>query len=817
MDTEQTEPVAEVPPIAAIHESDEDPPEEVANDAVEELNRIHAAQQFDAIPDTPSGFDPSYGMTEAPVAYAPVVSPGPAPVMTAPEPALPSSRELKTLEDLYDAYPEIGNGSYHLRVVRKHPTNWQNLRIAGFLSDIHEQITLVEFASRFGGHTYEVSVRGPGRSSTVDSKGETLTRTLVTIRVDIPGVPKMLSPSQNGAGSQMSSANSFFGAGAGPHPTVQIRRMDLEAEADKRREERERDINQRLSNQQGLDPHIFQQIEEAASRRGDEARSASLDIIAGLREHNNRMIDTVAQKDVIIQKLREDIVLVKTESANRFREEETKQVRELKERQDTEIRRIKEDQASIITRAQSEHQRAINELTERAQREREQIQRVEQSERERLRDDANRRESSLQEEFARRETSMRADYEARTRESDRAQERELRSVKEMRSQTIESIRSSESGKAVLAEKTASLQKGMMDHRVSELIAQVNSLTRQNDEMQAKYHKTPMEAVREAHEIAEATGFGGGGGVSEEPFDWKKGAVGAIQGLIEKAPEIARGLGDARQQNQHAVARAQQQAQHARVAAARSHQVRQQRMAQAPPSMVQRTQAIETVGGPQPRQSRPVAPPGMGPQPRTWDQSPGPPEPGTDSGMPGVMQGPPMGATEPLAHNLGSPPPPPSSAMPIAGGNPVESPGSPLQPHTGEEENKVSEQAQAQPPPAQAVAEPQDVDVPQKDGSSVNITQEQVMKFAQQLDLAISSGIVSPAQFAKSFIEEAGPDVTRTIMGLMTPDQLVDAIASEEGSASTSIVTRDGREFVRALWAETAKLLSQVLTGAQTPT
>jgi hypothetical protein len=59
-------------------------------------------------------------------------------------------RSAKTLEDLYESYPKIGDGAHFVRIERKKPEIWDNVRISGYLGDLHEQISMHDFAERYG-------------------------------------------------------------------------------------------------------------------------------------------------------------------------------------------------------------------------------------------------------------------------------------------------------------------------------------------------------------------------------------------------------------------------------------------------------------------------------------------------------------------------------------------------------------------------------------------------------------------------------------------------------------------------------------------
>jgi hypothetical protein len=808
-------PSAEAAPLP-----EEEAPREIEQDAIAELDRIHEAHQFAAPPMGAMGpMDNSYGMSpiaapmsQQPMAFAPLETPE---VHRREEPAVPSKRDLQTLEDLYDAYPDIGNGSYYMRVERKHPTRYGGQFIAGFLTDLHEQITLADFAQRFGGQVYEVSVRGPGRGSTLDSDGRIQARTLTSITVKVPGVP-VIDQNQPSNGGAMGTPS--FGGGR-EDPRVTMKRMEYDADALRRSEQREQRLRQEMMSRSAMSPELVRQMTEMAEQRAQETRSASAEIIKDLREEKRRMTEAIRERDAALDQLRQQLVHVQTDVQTRLRDEETRQVRELKLQQETNLARIKDDHAGAIQRMQQDHERRINEMNERHTRECESIRQNEARERERLRDDFNRREKSLQDDFnrremmfrdrensvkddfARREESIKRDYEMRFQQMERSAKRDL-----------DVIRSSESTKAELAQQTAQMQANLHMAEIQRLQSQAESSEAQAQEAQRELNKHTnkplLQQVEETKVIAETLGLTK---QKEEPFDWKKGAVSAVQKLFEKAPDIAKGFGEAREQNRMAVARAQQAAQHAQMRS--EHQRRRAMMQQPGHSMPPQMAAAPPQSPPQPERSvpRPPPPPGMGPQPRTWDA--GPPEP-HQYNLPPEPAGPPAREAPPPSPVAGPPPgeplPPPINAgptPPIAQESPSPHPSDAPVQAPAEEQVTQSEAAQKSvasvEQPAAVVEPPPPV---------VQVTNEQVAMFSEKLEEAIGSGIVTPAMFADGFITETSPETTLAIVQAIGPDQLVDAVAQQPGTESTAIVTREGRKFVQELWVEATHKAAAMLQG-----
>lgn len=767
-------------------------PDEIQHDAIEELDRIHRAQQFStgSVADYDQSYQMSQGSGDFPLPYE---------TRERESRAVPVSRELKTLEDLYDAYPHIGDGSHYLRVMRTHPTNFAGHRVSGFLEDIHDQITLAEFAKKFGGHVYEVSVRGPGRGNAIDADGRAVSRTLTTIKIQVPGTP-VVKLDSNGGGTVTT-----------PYPTaegerVQLRRMDIENEALQRSEQRAERLARELQANKAMPTDVIQQMHQMAEHRVKETRSVHAEIISQLRNDNSRMTATIQEKDRVIDGLREQIVEVKTETQRLLQEQEGKQVRELKMQHEIELRRYKEEQANTITRQQQDHERRLNEITERNARECEAIRQNESRERERLRDDAARREksladdhtrreqihrdqlSALRDELTRREESLRRDYESRFDQQERAMKRDL-----------EIIRSSESTKSELSSKTAEVQVRILSTQIEQLNAEKMSIEQEAMELRQQQNKPLMQQIEESHKIADMTGYKMG--EKNKDFDWKEGAVEILKGVSQKLPEIAKGFGEARENNRMAVEQARHQAQIAQGRAMEA-QRRQQMAAFAPQGI-----APLTIERPERQVRRPVPPPGMG-QPRSWDSGPNeasnlPPEP---SGPPRYE---PPRPPVPVqgGRTVDSPPPPITGgyAPPVTPANPSGHPSDMIVPSTHIPTQTVDTH---EPGPGLVWSEQSSqASVTAPNGQQLSITPEQVQQFGAKLEAAIRSDIITAEMFAEGMIQEIGPDVARAIVGSIDPTRFIEEVERRDPTGSSLVVTRDGRAYIHKLWAEARRLLS----------
>jgi len=820
----------DAPPPAAMEDlPEEDAPEDIEQDAMEELDRLHAQLgQDDGRFQQQQSFDPTYGMgagmssgfAQVP-SFQPVVERTP----RHEEQDFPSVREHKTLEDLYASWPNIGNGEFYIRVERKHPASYQGQRVAGFLEDLHHQISMREFSEKFGGHTYEVSVRGPGKSG-----GDGSDRTLKTIRLQVPGPPKLLARAdENGYGDPRRMRQSQ------QDQAIELRRMELEHQARREAQQREDAIRRQQEErqrreQQSQQPILNSTIDELRKMHREQSAvttSVHQQTIQNLSREIENARGIIERKDQHIQQLRDELLQVKADASNRWKEEESRQIRDLKERHASDLQRIAEEHAATVARIEQESGRRIQSLTEGHQRELAQLRDAEARERERLRDDANRREQALQDEANRREQAhrdreqmIRDEYNRREEASRRELESRLQMMERQNKRDLEMIRSTESSKAVFTEQTASNQMSFLNMQLkeaqkSEAAAQAEAAALR-EELMRHTNKPLLQQVEETKTIGEALGLFES---KPEKKDWKESLVDGVSSALQKAPEMMEAVIGARQQNQQAVAAARA-AQAQRAAAVRRQQ--QQQLLAAPPPMA------PAVMGPAvaQRTQQPVPPP-------SWDQ--GPSDPSQGPPVPFKFQGPPMPEPAPLAPDVAppnAPTPPPvydDTPMPVSTG-----PSFVMGPEirkTPEElaREQASSPAAPQPapqPPVQAAPEPPPMEAaqdpfaapeePAEDphdampesagGQGFQMDQESILRFVEQLDLAIGVGFVGPDKFAEKFVEEAGPETTAQLLQQITPEGLIELVSEHAGDRLPNIQSRSGRKYITALWQEAGKLV-----------
>jgi len=688
--------------------------------------------------------------------------------------------EVTTLEDLYSAFPKVGDGSHYLRVTRKSPATWNGVRIAGWVSDIGEQLSLSDFAARLGGGVYEVSVRGPSRGG-LGPDGTVPTRTLKAIRLEVTGKPAAVADNQQGA--------SRMGLYGRQDEDTRFKIKELEIQAQERAEQRKRedqlhrDARARKNGGDGaLDPRMFQLFEQTADKRARQAQEIAQEVVDSLKDDRDRLKRSLEQKEQDIDALRSKLVDLQTETTLRLREEESRQVRELKDRHESEMRRIKDEQADSVQRISSENQRIVSEMSERFARDRESLTRNEQGERDRLRADSERRERQLVEDARLREQTLRDSYESRLSEQQRSIEREVRGIKDQRDREIASVQANESNRAVLSEKTAEIQVGTATAEVNRLTSQLEArehevarLRGEMDDLRRSQIKEPLAAIQEAQSL-----IGLVSGPDSGPKDWRDRAVDALGEVFRQVPDVLRSVSETRASNQQS-----RDMHRANAAQARAAQLAQRRL----PSM----------GGaaPQPHrrpEAAPVAPPPLAsmsvPDPSPMgERAPAPQESYRETPPEEfALESPPAFPSE--ADIIGdqyTPGPDPLAQQPPA--PPVDAPAA-----AGAQEEPVGG-ARAEDPVEEASRETE---------AAVEISPEAIGEFVQKLDLAISTGLATPDDFADGAIAEIGAPGVRQILSTLSADELVDTIAAQVGSEKSAMVTRQGRTFVRELWASASQ-------------
>jgi hypothetical protein len=837
----------EAPPL---NDQGEAPPVEVERDVLQELHNMdHAVaaggQELPeafapTMPGDPLAFDNTTGLSDG--FYTPPRSA----TKSEYEPDEPrqAMKVARTLEDLCANFERLQSGEFWLRVERKSPSTHRGAPCAGWIENHYAPLTESEFQERYGGGTYVVRVQGP-QANSVDVDGRYRARTFATLdNFKIAGAPR--SALSDDEDMMTMTGGRRFNVHRGGIPgdaQVEMKRAEL----DERRQERELSRVDKLTNQlmaekeRHQNPNFFNQAAELAEARAQDIREAASEAQATLRAANSRITNQLEQtqkdlialrdeKDAIINSLREDVFKVRQEAEQRANQQETTRIREIKENHERELKRISEDNSTKLEALNKEHARVTGDLSTRADRERADLIARFDSERRDLKETADRdrkdfiermdrREAQFQNELRTKVETEQRSFESRMAESDRAAQREIRSVKDSYESRLQSIQALESGKSMSVQNSASMHVTLMQAELARAHAQIDEVSRENSTIRERLmeitSKDPMQAFTEAQQMVDALR-----GDREEPGDWKSTVGSIVKNLTDRAPDIVKEINGVREQNRNlAHQRDRQLAQAQSRPRPQQHQQaphqQQARAHRQPPPGMQHIPNNQpppmTVS--QGAATGAAAPLGSGNAPRPtsaplWSGNPpmdarhtaGAPPPGyadphehtpmtNPHPAPQVISIPPQ--QQPMGPPMGPPPqqhatPPPTYEPAPAGTPQLQAPPQPVQP----------------PPPAQAAPPPS---APVEPVEPVDIPEEAFSYFTSQLDEAIKGGIIDEEMFAQEFVKRVGPDIAQRLVQTLSPDQYLGAIR-EGGGGGSAIATRKGQRYVQNLWTETRRQL-----------
>jgi hypothetical protein len=671
-------------------------------------------------------------------------------------PVATPSRKIETLEDLYAAFPDFGDGIHYIRIERTKPMILLGRTIGGRLEESFDPIPLDEVQRRYGGKEFEISMFGPVKGR-LQEDGTPQVRRLAAVRVKLPGEPKGAgvptrpneAPMVRGEGSAaedrerrdygtlrrqtenaLAAAPEIVQRGAEQHAqslreeiSALRKQMSLkEAEAVELRDDLVEERRKQIESESKTRNEMMQQHHAAT----EAARAASEREKAILKEGWDKERSTL------------------TDAWNRERESMRERidqaVREANARSEGEMSRIRNDLSSVVARYESQ----IGDLSRRHNDERAELRQQIDAERNKAREEGRERITDI----------------------DRQHQRDLMQLKEHHAAQLEQTRLVATSDEKANERMHKMEVNTLTERLTRAEAESKELRDEVDELRAEQNKDPATFLQETETAARTylkmVPASEAAGSEEDKADWKKMLARGVMGALEKAPELAERIAD-------------------RVMDVRQQNMQQQQMQQqSPQAQAQRRVAARV------RNQAPPAP---------WELPGLPVAPGTMQGAPE-----PFGPPVVVGPSFASAP-----VQPIQYGITGVVPASPSPSASPPPAQPVQPLSYAPPPPPQPQAQAAAAPPPQAP-PPIAITQEQVVGFIDQLEAAIRDGVVTPAMFARGFVEQATPQTAREIVARVTPDELFAKLDSMAEGKQTAIMTRDGRAYVRAVWAEVIRLL-----------
>lgn len=852
---------------------------EATEDALAELARLEQDTKLRAAE------TPERPRESAPVAYAepaprPAVSyqvpasgplpqaPPPAPLFPQASPALgvPSlPKELRTLEDLYALYPDIGpaGSPYYLQIERIQPKLYMGQRVDGILGNLYERLSTEEFRSRYGGHEIVVHIIGPTQRG---GDGQTV-RSLNKVTLKFPDPPRFPESSMYQPGQPSLGGAPVYGPI--DHPAVAAKRLELEAEERRALRQDARPAPEVVAAYAASSAETVRLAKDMADRQ-----------VAQYAHMINELQGRNRQIEERIQILQEEKTALSRELIQAQQYSETAQVKELKERHEREIRDQKEKHEREIRDQKERHDDILRTKTEEYFREKDRVTtemrdrletetRRHTEDRSKILDDAREQRDADRRTLTERMDTMRHDHEARVSQLRETYELQLRQSETARKEAIENIErnyrerlgdikeshgqelrlleSNSNTKERVVSESTSMRVQLIGTELERARAEADELERELRRAQDKLHKEPTEYIKEAASVAKnLLGWKSPEEVKEledgkKKVDWSELGATVAKTFAEKAPDIAKDIIAMRQQNQ--AARGQQPGM--------PPQQQQPGMPpQLPPHVVaamqqeeQRRMAMAAANG----QRQPAQPPpaGMPPMPSPPARRPGiqaaPPPWMAAQGSVRVVQAPPSvrpnGAVT-MAPNSG-PTVLPVTGVPNLGPQmtapgadpfprqrdpniPMSSPTSPVPtsappahhqpaqtaPVVREQHSAAVEVAQqpGAPPAQQTVAAPPG---PLPPGAQIIVDPKLLGTFYEQLSAAIDHG-ESPERFAALVLSEIGPDNARQFLSQINADRVISTLEelSEQNPAirDLSILTREGKRFTRSVFTECTRLV-----------
>lgn len=692
---------------------------------------------------------------DEPLEFNPPPKAPPPPRYAAPPPP-PPFKKIETLEDLYHFFPNIGDGSFYLRVERVQPKSYDGYPAAGFLGDYHERMTLPEFQERFGGGKYTVYVMGPVKSRDDGVHGPI--RALASVDLQIPGLPSRVWPQQFGEDQMMNMPR-----GAYPfqeHPNVAAKRLEIEAKVQERAEEERKRMWEQAQLGATAPEHVVRAFSAQSDKALTEIKSQAEQSVLLLREQQKAMLIEIGKKEDELRELRNELVKSKTEASESNRKFEQDLRHTLFTQHQTEVATLKEQFNRETSQLRDAQKREVEQLEKTNKERMDELSR-------RYGEDLNRRDldargerERIQREAERSEKSLKDTYDSRISDLIRTTEREIATVRDQRDREISSFKSTYESSEKFTKQTAEVRIDVMNQEIVRLRTETESLKRENESLRKAAHKDPVTFLRETREFAsEHLGMVTAGEKEEDgEFDWKKEGAKAVVGLLQKAPEIAKNVSETvmqqREQNRMMVAQ------------------QQQAMAEAQ----QNPRGLPM--GPGSQRRRHVAP-------TPW------------SGNMHTPIAPEIAFKPPIPHRIVVQTQAEADAI-INGTAPVPSEpvAQPVQPQAAIVQ-QTAPVVQPQPPPVQQQ---------QPSPEEVQAMHAAIEQFIAQLEEAIRGEIVTPAMFAKAIIDHVGPEQASQLLQQVPVEKFLESMQQQDGGKGAAISTREGRQYVREVWREGSKML-----------
>jgi len=700
-----------------------------------------------------------------------------------------SDGTLRTIEDLNARFDFDGSGQFYIMVNRQKPTHRNGVLTHGRMRNITTALTHEEFCEYYGGGQYQLIVYGPparGRLTdpfTGKVKPKALSKPisvfvayegdggrepnpLAALEFSHDGDMEMMRPL---GGSDMESqllrrrTNNLADAKMLETSTQKELTMDQrnrEDQREDRRERREQEVSA-LGVLKDTASDTIRVLEQQLKEARDETRR-----LAANGKSNGSDMEGMAKVLAAIGPRTpgaDELDRMKTSYEERIQnltDTHDARLKDIDERN----RRAIEDRERVLVREKEDATRRADDKARYAEEQLASRERILIAERDRERDDARKDRERMITDHTRDLELLKKDHERDLSRQKEHYENLLATERNTNQRDREMLKESLGTKG-------ELMKATVESELRTANSELGRLRADNDRLKSDLEKKSNlpKQLKEFSDAAEGLGFSREeGGGKDEPASWQELVVKGGMTAIERLPEIIKSAGEVIAQRNAAAA-----------APARPP------MRQALPGGAPAAQRPGGVPGPQlGPQAYPVTHvPPMGGW-STEDQAPSAmplPDQEFHTGLPPAPQAPPP-APMPSAVPPMMPAPPVERPPPMASAPPTVSPPAP---RTRRQAEAAAEQQMAPRPPASAQP-------PTEGAQAIQISDEEILKFAPTIEGWVEAGDASPEEYAQR-VMMVQPEI-RIIAPVLTPEAVAAALR-RAGKNTSPLVRRDGQRFL----------------------
>lgn len=672
------------------------------------------------------------------------------------------ARHPANLADICRMYHLGGNdGDCYLRVERKAPKTFQSQNMEGYLGKIRRPIDEAEFRDMAGGGVYEIVVWGPNPRGTIDPyTGQVEVKPLTKpIAIKMPGPPNFVDFDEDDqpgrrnmqAGWDPMERRNRVVPITSAEASIQKEALGFIKDSVKDAKQENQRLQQELKEKQkepGIDSSVIDFL-KSSSKEGIDAVKHST---AQSQAYLERQLEEEKARSQRLEQRLEQLSSDRQSAPDREYSGVAQLISALHPERDQsgEIQRIYDQHVRDMERMTAQHERAMEQLRssydDRLRGKDEELRRAQEhyDKREReLREDFYRREQAMKDDAARREQDLKDRYEQLISRQKEDHLRELENLKRQEELVRETHKVSYETRISSAEERA---------------RQAQEDAERAREEAAKKADLPG-LIQEYSEVAGALGFKKD--EEDQPKDWKERLAQSVGAAFENLPTLFERANETLQSRTQMV-QAQADAMRAQAAA--------RGQAPAPPARPQRPQrTIRGAGG---------APVNV-PRPAGW---------ATEDGLSPRVYSP----AEPEVRPDQRPPPTDDEKR------------------RAEAERKHQEIHGAAPeaPPSQAAAAPPAA-ASGASAAASNGAQAQpggppmppamLDEMRRNFEQAYQNG-AEPEEIADELHRHWGTEGLRRVLGQVSIDELIDALSADPKAASSPLLTRDGTNWFKRIWA-----------------